>query len=123
MARRNSRSVTESIVKYSGYPVLLGTIDYTNASKTNNQASVAFGTSGLAGKILLLQASTDVYVLPVLTATATVSSSTGVLIVANERVQITMPDMDVMDEPGDTPIWLAAIRSSVSGNLRVWELL
>jgi hypothetical protein len=125
MARRNARSVSEAIVKYSGSPRLLGTIDFTATSKTNAQASVAFNAAdpALAGKILLVQPSQDVYVLPVATSTGTVSTSTGVLLFANERVEMTMDDVDRTDVAGERYGWLAAIRSTADGNLRVWELV
>ncbi|SRR5258706_5312386 len=125
MARRNARSVSEAIVKYSGSPRYLGVIDFTNVSKTNHQATTPFNNTGtaLAGKILLLQPAQDVYILPVTTNAGTVSSTNGVLIMANERVILTVDDLDVTDIAGEFYGWLAAIRSTTSGNLRVWELV
>lgn len=125
MARRNARSVSEAIVKYSGSPRLLGTIDFTSTSKTNAQASVPFNAAdpALAGKILLLQASQDVYILPTATSTGLVTSSTGVLVFANERVILTCDDIDKTDMAGERFGWLAAIRSTADGNLRIWELV
>lgn len=124
MSRRSARSVTESIVVYSGYPVFLGTIDFTGTSKTNAQATTPFSATfpGLAGKALLLQTDQDVYVLPVTTSTGTVTSSNGVKLSAGERVTITMPDRDQRDISGDAPDFLAALQVSAGGNLKVWEL-
>ena len=125
MARRNARSVSEAIVKYSGTPVYLGTIDFTATSKTNAQATTPFNAAlpGLLGKILMLQPSQDVYILPVDTSTRAITSSNGILLYAGERVTVTMMDMDITDEPGENTPWLAAIRSSADGNLKVWELI
>lgn len=125
MARRTARSVSESIVKLSGNPVYLGTIDYAATSKTNHQATTPFANAGnaLLGKIILMQPSTDVYIRTVLTNSGTVDSTNGILILANERVQIVCEDIDGTVLAGESYRWLAAIRSTASGNLKVWELL
>lgn len=123
MARRNARSVSEAIIKLSGSPRYLGTIDFTATSKTNEQATTPFGVGGMAGKILLLQPSTDVYILPTATSTGAVTSTNGVLLGAGERVQLTLDDRDVTDEAGESFAWLAALRSTADGNLKVWELV
>lgn len=126
MARRNSRSVTESIVKYSGSPRYLGVIDFTNVSKTNATATAPFNATGsaLGGKILLLQSDQDVFVLPVQTSATAVTIPTGVTIFANERVIMTMDDLDRTDIAGEPYIFLAALRAAgVNGSLRVWELV
>jgi len=125
MARRNARSVSEAIVKYSGSPRFLGVIDFTGASKTNAQATVPFNAAdpALAGKILLLQSSADVYVLPVASSTGTVTTSNGVLVFSGERVIITCDDIDKTDIAGERFGWLAAIQSVGAGNLRIWELV
>lgn len=125
MARRNARSVSEAIVKYSGSPRLLGTIDFAAASKTNATATTPFNATdpALAGKILLLQPSQDVYVLPVATSSGAVTSSTGVLLYAGERVILTVDDIDSRDVAGERYGWLAAIRSTADGSLRIWELV
>lgn len=124
MARRNARSVTESIVKLSGCPVFLGTIDFTATSKTNAQATTPFNDASpaLAGMSLLLQTSQDVYILPVLSSSTAVSSTNGILITAGERVILTMDDFDERAIAGEVRAWLAAVRSSQDGNLKVWEL-
>lgn len=124
MARRNSRSVTESIVKYSGSPRFLGAISFTSTSKTNNDAT-AFNNTGtaLCGKVLLLQTDQDVYILPVNTATGAVTSSNGIKLLAGVTVTITMDDLDSRDEAGEFYGWLAALRVSADGTLKVWELV
>jgi hypothetical protein len=105
----------------NGAPTFLGVIDYTGSSVTNHQASTPFNNTGsaLCGKVLLLQPSTDVYILPVTTNTGTVTTSNGVLLFANERVILTMTDYFATNA---TECWVAAIRSTASGNLRVWAL-
>ncbi len=125
MARRNARSVSESIVLLSGSPRYLGVIDFTATSKTNHEATTPFNNTGtaLAGKVLLLQATQDCYILPRPTNTGTVTSTTGVKIAAGERVQITMDDIDSKTPAGENYGWLACLRVSTSGNLSVWELL
>lgn len=125
MARRNARSVSEAIIRLSGCPVLLGTIDYTDTSKTNAEASTPFNAASpaLAGKIILVQPSTDCYILPVLTSTSVVASTTGVLLLANERLSFTLEDYDERAVDGEVRAWLAAIRSASNGNLKVWELV
>lgn len=117
-ARPSPGLIPQSI---NGAPTFLGVIDYTASSVTNHQASTPFNNTGsaLCGKVLLLQPSTDVYVLPVTTNTGTVTTSNGVLLFANERVLLTMTDYFATNA---TECWLAAIRSSASGNLRVWAL-
>lgn len=125
MARRNARSVSESIVLLSGSPRYLGVIDFTGTSKTNSQATSAFNATApaLAGKVLLLQPDQDVYIRTVQTSTGTVTSTNGIKIAAGERVQIVMDDLDSKVPDGESYGWIAAIRVSVSGNLKVWELL
>jgi hypothetical protein len=90
----------------------LGTIDYTDTSKTNATATTPFGTGTgeLSHKTLLIQPSTAVHIL---TGTApTAASTTSVKIGADERVAVHM----------GAHTKLAAIRSASSGNLLVWEL-
>ena len=106
-------------LKLYGTPKPLGVIDYTGTSTTNHQASVPFSNTGdaLCGKMLLLRASTDAFVLAVSTNTGTVTTATGVPISTNERVIQLMPA-----SVSGTKCWLAVIRSTVSGNLSVWEM-
>lgn len=123
MARRTARSVSESIIRLSGSPRYLGTIDFTSSSRTNAVgASTTFNTSGLQAKVLLLQPSQDVYILPVATNNGAVTSTTGIVIYANERVILTMDDTDAQTPAGELYAWLAALRVSADGNLKVWEL-
>lgn len=127
MARRNAKSVSEAIVVQSGSPRYLGTIDFTSAAKTNATATTAFNVTGLQGKVLLLQPSQDVYILPLPVATPvagnTVSSTNGITVYANERVEISMDDPDSKCPAGELYAWLGAIRVSADGNLKVWELV
>lgn len=110
--------ITQSI---NGAPSFLGTIDYTGTSTTNHNASTPFNNTGsaLCGMVLLLQPSTDMYLLPVTTNTGTVTAANGVQLVANERVVVTMTDFFATNA---TECWLAALRVTSSGNLRVWKL-
>lgn len=100
----------------SGTPVFLGVIAFGAASLNNHSTAAPFNNTGdgLEGKFILLQATQDVYILPGTTNAAAVTTANGVLISAGERVIIGM-------RQGYK--WLAAIRSSADGNLRVWELL
>lgn len=125
MARRNSRSVSEAIIRLSGSPRYLGTIDFTATSKTNAEATTAFNTAAprLGGKVLLIQPDQDCYILPVSTSTGTVTSTNGVKLTSGERVQITMDDIDPTSISGEAYQWLACLRVSASGNLKVWELV
>lgn len=104
-----------------GAPSFLGAVDYTGISTTNHQASTPFNNTGsaLCGMVLLLQPTTDVYILPVTTNTGAVTTANGVLLFANERVELSMTDFFTGNA---TECWLAAIRSTASGNLRVWKL-
>lgn len=99
-----------------GTPVRLGTIDFASSSKTQASATTPFNDSGdgLAGKVLLLQPTQAVYILPGTSSSATAASATSVLLQANERVCFYM-------HPSYTH--LAAIRSASDGNLLIWELL
>lgn len=125
MARRNSRSVTESIVKYSGSPRYLGTIDFGAASKTNHQATTPFNNTGtaLCGKILLLQPDQDVYILPTNTNTGTVTAANGYKLLAGQAATITVDDLEERVIAGEFYGWLAALQVSAGGNLKVWELV
>lgn len=124
MPRRNARSVTESIVKYSGCPVYLGTIDFTGTAKTNAEATTPFNAASpaLSGKVLLLQATQDCYISAVTTSTGDAASTNSPLIFANERVILTMDDYDERAIAGEVREWLSVVRSTASGNLLVWEL-
>lgn len=113
MARGMGASV--AIEVESGCPVYLGTIDFTATSKTNSQATAPFNATGdaLKYKTLLLQPDQDCYILPVTTATGAVTSSNGIQLTAGERVIVNMAEVHR---------WMAVIRVSASGNLKVWEL-
>lgn len=124
MARRNAASVSESIVVLSGSPRYLGTIDFTSASRTNGSgATTPFNTAGLTGKKILLQADQDVYILPVATVSGAVTAANGVKLNSGERVVISMDDSDSKAPAGELYAWLAALRVSADGNLKVWELV
>lgn len=103
-----------------GTPVLLGTIDFTNSSKTQATATTPFNTAGngLAGKVLLVQsvtAAAGVVLNFCTSSTCTAAATTSVEIQPKERVCFYM-------HPSYTHI--AALRSgSTSGNLLVWEML
>lgn len=124
MARRNARSVSEVIVREAGSLRYLGTIDFTNTSKTNAQATTPFeaASPSLAGKHLILQASQDVYILPVTSSTGTVTSTNGFTMYAGETKSFWMDDYDERAVDGEVYAWLAALRVSADGNLKVWEL-
>lgn len=124
MARRNARSVSESIVVQDGSLRYLGTIDFTSTSKTNAQATTPFSAASpsLAGKHLILQCTQDVYILPVTSSTGTVSSTNGFTMYAGETKSFWMDDYNERANDGEVYAWLAAIRVSSDGNLKVWEL-
>lgn len=124
MARRNARSVSESIVVQDGSLRYLGTIDFTSTSRTNAQATTPFNDTSpaLAGKHLILQTSQDVYILPVQTSTGTVTSTNGFTLYAGETKSFWMDDFDERAVAGEPYAWLAALRVSADGNLKVWEL-
>jgi len=128
MPRRSGRSVTESIVKQSGSPRFLGLITGTTA-KSNTTTTTPFNASGLhlLGKILLLQADSDCYILATAGAgnESSVSSTNGVRIFANERVELCMDDPDNYEVANATEaLWdLTMVPVSGTTNLKVWELL
>lgn len=102
----------------NGQPEFLGTIDFTGTSKTNAQASVAFNDTGdtLCGKLLLVQVATggSAYLGKAVTSTSTVTATNGVELALKERALWMMP-MGVN-------CFLAALRVSVDGTLKVWWL-
>lgn len=111
-----SRPYHDSAVRLSGTPVYLGVIAFGAATKNNADTATPFKASGdaLSGKVLLLQTSAAVYILPGTSSSAAVTSTNGVKLAADERVIIAMSD-------GYTH--LAALQVSASGNLSVWELV
>lgn len=125
MPRRNARSVTESIVRLSGCPRLLGTITSTGASVTNSNTAVPFSAAvpALGNRVILIQPDASCYILPVLTATGAVTSSTGILLQANERVSICMDDIDTHQNAGELNQWLAVISVTGTVNVKVWDML
>jgi hypothetical protein len=112
------RSATASsmLVRSQGLPKYLGTIDATTTSKTNAQATSAFGNTGtfLKRKMLLIQVSAACSILPVTASNGTVTTGTGVDLAANERVIITLDD-----DHG----YIAAITASGTANVKIWELI
>lgn len=109
-----SREVGEQVGTDSGTPVFLGVIVATT-TKNNHDTAVPFNNTGdaLEGKKLLIQSDADCYLLPGVLNTATVTTSNGVKVFANERVVIGM-------RQGYK--WLAALAVSGTANVRVWEL-
>jgi hypothetical protein len=77
-----------------GTPRLLGSIVVSGSSLNNSDTATPFNASGngLAGKVLLIQPSADVHVLPVTSSAGTVATTTGVKVLTDERVVITMDD-------------------------------
>lgn len=129
MPRRNARSVTESIVKYSGRPQFLGVLTTGSGTSINNHTTAApFNNTGnaLLGKVLILQSDVAYYlVIGQANTVAAVASATGssMLIQAGERVTITMDDIDSQVKPGEFYGWLAVIpTAAVVANVKVWEL-
>lgn len=123
MARRNAKSVSESIVVQDGSLRYLGVIDFTATSKTNAQATAPFNITGMAGKHLILQTTQDVYILPVPTSTTAITSTNGFTMYAGETKSFWMDDVDTKAISGELYAWLAALRVSADGNLKVWELV
>lgn len=112
----NTRAYNDSTVLLSGAPVFLGVIDATTTSKTNAQATTAFGANEpyLTGKTLLIQPSAEIYLGVSRTSSGTVTTSNGVKVLADERVVICMDSAYA---------YLAAITASGTANVRVWELV
>lgn len=110
------RNINHPLLTLSGSPRLLGVIDFTSTAKTNAEATTPFNAAdpALGGKVLLLQATQDVFVLPVSDSTGDAASATSVLLYAGERVILTMDSVNM---------WLSAVRSTADGNLKVWELV
>lgn len=127
MARRNSRSVTESIVKYSGRPSFLGVIVATT-TKNNHDTATPFNNTGnaLLGKVLILQSDAAFYFnIGTSNAVTAAVSATGssMLIQASERVTITMDDIDPSVDAGEFYGWIACVAVSGTANVKVWELV
>lgn len=110
-----ARSFADYQMAVIGSPAFLGVIDATTTSKRQDQATTPFSntTPFLAEKTLLIHASAACFVLPVTSATGTVTASNGVPLLADEKAVITM-------KPDDA--YLAVITASGSANLKVWEL-
>lgn len=108
-------SPSATTLKLNGTPVLLGTIVATT-TKNNNDTATPFNNTGdaLKGKTLLIQTDTACYILPGTANTATVTTSNGVKLGADERVILGMAD-----EYG----WLAGLAVSGTSNIKVWELI
>ncbi len=109
--------VNKAMSVVSGSPNYRGTIDATVTSKTNAQATTPFLAVSpyMQGLCYLVQVTADVYILPVATSTSVVTTTTGVLLTAGERIIIVM-------EEGDKNPFLAAITGSSTSSVRVWEL-
>src|SRR3990167_5807662 len=124
MARRTARSVSESIVRLSGRPVLLGTITATT-TKNNHTTAVPFNNTGnaLLGKTLLIQPDSACYIGCGLTNAGTVTTANGVKLAADERVILTMDDIDSSVAAGEFYGWFASVAVSGTTVLKVWELL
>lgn len=64
--------------------------------------------------MIIIQPDQDCYVYFVSSNTGTVTAATnGMLVYAGERIEMLMDSVN---------LWLACIRSTTSGNLKVWEL-
>jgi len=92
----------------------LGVIVATT-TKNNHDTATPFSNTGdaLKGKLLLVQSDVACYILGGIANTATVTSTNGVRIEANERVPFRM-----RRDQG----WLACLPTTGTANLRVWEL-
>lgn len=103
-----------------GVPVYLGTVDATTTSKTNWEATTSFGSTGLCGKVLLIQnaGSVDIRLLPTGNADGGVSNTRNALfgpaISAGERVVVYME--------GSTRCHMAVIATTSTANVDFWEL-
>lgn len=99
-----------------GQPTYLGTIDFTGTSKTNGQATIPFNNTGetLCGKLLLLQPTQGVYIGKSGTSGGTVTAVNGVELDPKERVVWLMPQ--------GVNCYIAALRVTADGNLKVWWL-
>jgi hypothetical protein len=99
----------------NGSITFLGTIVSAGTAINNHTTASAFNNTGdaLGGKVLLLQATAALYLLPGTSNAASVTSTNGVKLGADERVIVTM---------SGSQGWLAQIPVSGSANLKVWEL-
>lgn len=111
--------VTGSILnaRLVGSPSYLGTIDFTGTAKTNAEATTPFAdsTPTLCARVMLMQPTQAVYILPVTTSTGDVTAANGVELQSKERVIIMFPD-------GTTTCFLSALRVTSNGDLKMWEL-
>lgn len=126
MARRNSRSVDESTVRLNGNTRYLGTIDAGTSGSTNGNCSASFRVSypALLGKILLVQPDGICYAGSAFWTGYQLPASEGVKIAQDERVIITMDDIDSTQKAiGDYYAWLAITAASGTVNVKVWELV
>lgn len=94
-----------------GAPKFLGTIAATTTIN-NHDTATPFNNTGdaLKNKCLLIQPDADCHVLPGITNAATVTTTNGLKIGADERVVLTM---------GSDMGWLAVVGAA---NVKVWEL-
>lgn len=107
---------TDGVVALAnGVPTFLGVIVATT-TKNNHDTATPFNNTGdaLKGKVLLIQPDAACYILPGTANTATVTTSNGVKLAADERVIIHMAQ-------GHS--FLACLSVSGTTNCRVWELV
>lgn len=101
-----------------GAPVFLGVVAYTASSVNNHDTGAPFNDTGdaLKGKVLLIQVSTACSVYFGSSNAAAATTANGIYLNPNERAIVYM-------SPSSGWGWIAAIRDTASGNLRVWELI
>lgn len=98
----------------NGSPSYLGVIVATT-TKNNHDTAAPFNNTGdaLKGRVLLLQPDAACYVLAGILNTATVTTTNGVKLQADERVILTMTASQG---------WLACVSVTGTTNLKVWEM-
>jgi hypothetical protein len=96
----------------NGSPQYLGTIVATT-TKNNHDTASPFNDGTLGGVCLCVQPDAACYILAGTANTATVTSSNGVKLGADERLYLWLKDSEG---------WLACVSVSGTTNLKVWKM-
>lgn len=109
------RAFNDITTVLNGCPSYLGVIVATT-TKNNHDTAVPFNNTGeaLKGKVLLFQSDVAFYLYPGTTNAVTATTANGIYIAANVVYPLVM---------GSSYGWVAALSSSGTANVRVWELI
>lgn len=123
---RTQKSINELYAKTYGSPVLLGTIDATTTGKTNGSCSVPFNVAypALLGKALLIQPDAECYITVAYGSAVVITTADSIKFARDERVIILMDEVSraQIENPGSWNGYIAAVTSSGTANVKVWEL-